>query len=148
MKFVIANIGLLFLALGQVSYADARPPIQEHITFQYYLNLSQATEFYEKALQMTIVKDTPWYKIFQVTPHSYLGIVDISKKPKDLPFIKKESLFSWVVSLDGVQKMFNFLKARNIPLPQDPVLDEESGVKGFKFQDPEGYPIEVFAWIR
>lgn len=140
-------LGLLILLLSSLVNAGERPEMSEHITFQYYSDLARATQYYSKGLGFKIVRDTEWYKVLQITPSSFLGLVDIAKKPFKLTHEKNESLLSLVVKGKEVQEMYDYIQTNGIEVPAELVLDKESGVQAFMIKDPEGYKIEIFSWL-
>jgi lactoylglutathione lyase len=112
---------------------------QANLVFFYYKDLAAAAAFYENVLGLTLSVDQGWCKIFQITPQSFVGLVDGENgthKPNDT----KPVILSFVS--DQVDDWYAHLKAHNVTIFKELKSHESIGVRGFMALDPEGYTLE------
>ncbi len=113
--------------------------VQANIVFLYYKDVPRAQRFYEEILGLRLAVDQGFAKIYQVSPTSFVGLVDEAQglhrvsdaKPVTLSFVTREidAWYDWLVS-KGV-------KVRG------PVRDAtRHPTRGFVAYDPEGYFLE------
>lgn len=125
----------------------AHPQIGSHVVFQYYKDLAAAERFYGGTLGLRKTFDKEWVKIFEITPHSYVGLVDgtrgYHKAPQTTPAvmlsIETSDLEGWYAKLK--EGNATFLKelgkaSGNTDSPVDSILAK----------DPGGYTVEMFRW--
>ena len=110
-----------------------------NIIFTYYRDLAGAADFYARVLGLELVMDHGYAKVFQLTPHSFIGLVDSEKgtfKASDT----KPVIIATVT--DDVEQWYERLVASGVtilkPIKDNPVL----GLRGFAALDPEGYVLE------
>ena len=109
------------------------------IIFTYYRDLARAADFYAQVLGLELVMDHGYAKVFQLTPHSFIGLVDGEKgtfKSSDT----KPVIIATVT--EDVEKWYDHLIASGVtilkPIKDNPTL----GLRGFAALDPEGYVLE------
>lgn len=125
--------------------AQERPPIAAgQVTFLYYNDLAQAGEFYGDVLGLELEVDLGWVKIYQLSPSSSVGLVNASGG-SHRPSSDKPVMVSMVVDVDA---WYQYLKAKGVDVGDAPNTDGNAPVKAFSFEDPEGYSLEVFAWMN
>jgi predicted enzyme related to lactoylglutathione lyase len=113
--------------------------IGANIIFTYYRDLARAADFYARVMGLELVMDHGFAKVFQLTPHSFIGLVDSEKgtfKASD----SKPVIIATVT--DDVEQWHDHLVASGAtilkPIKDNPVL----GLRGFAALDPEGYVLE------
>lgn len=119
------------------------------ITFFYYDELAEATNFYAQTLGLRVTMDEDWVKIFEIIPGSSVGLV---KKGYGLhePAADKPVMLS-IVTPD-VDTWYERLQEFNVsmvkPLPPVDVQKspDSAPVRGFIVEDPGGYTVEFFSW--
>ena len=57
-------------------------------------------------------------------------------------------MVSMVVQQNEVDTWWNYLKAKGVDVGDSPSAEGDAGVLAFGFKDPEGYSLEVFAWLN
>ena len=78
---------------------------------------------------------------------SSVGLVN-AKDGVHRPSADKPVMFSMVVAEEQVDAWWRYLKSRDVDVGDEPVAgDGEAPIKAFAFEDPEGYTLEVFAWL-
>lgn len=125
----------------------SRPPVAGQVTFLYYEDLDAAARFYGETLGLPKTLDLDWVKMFELSTTSKVGLVNATggtHRPSD----NKPVMVSLVVEApEQVDAWHAFLRSRGVEPTSDPHDSERSGVRAFGFTDPEGYTLEVFAWL-
>lgn len=113
------------------------------ITFIYYKDLTAPSKFYEEIFGFELEIDQGWAKIYRVSESSYLGIVD-EKRGHCNWEPKKSALITLVTeTVDEVDEWYDKLKRHGVKLLSEPRTHKDIGVRGFFFEDPAGYAIEI-----
>lgn len=133
-------------AAGAAQEAPPRPAelgVNANIVFLYYRDIPAAQRFYEDVLGLQLTVDQGYSKIYQVSPTSFVGLVDESQglhraseaKPVTLSFVT-----------DQVDAWYAYLVARGVRM-RAPLRDgTRQPTRGFVAIDPEGYFLE-FEWF-
>jgi catechol 2,3-dioxygenase-like lactoylglutathione lyase family enzyme len=137
---------LLALAIGATRLSAqapaGRPPalgVQANIVFLYYKDIPRAQRFYEDIIGLRLTVDQGFAKIYQISPTSFVGLVDEAQglhrasetKPVTLSFVTQE-----------IDAWYAHLEARGVKL-RGPVRDAtRHPTRGFVAYDPEGYFLE------
>lgn len=124
---------------------EATMKIEYPIFFFYYKDLEKALDFYRRVFNFTLEIDQGWCKILKINESAYLGLVD--ERKGSLKWVKdKGALLTLVV--DDVEAWHEDLSKKGIPGLTPIFTNEEIGVKGFFFEDPEGYKIEIQKFLK
>ncbi|NHJ86920.1 MAG: VOC family protein [Asgard group archaeon] len=116
---------------------------QSQISFLYYKNLEQASEFYERIFNFEKEIDQGWAKVYKTSQGAYLGLVD-EKKGFFNWQDKKTIMITFVTSTaEQVDEWYENLKKHNVKFISTPKNIDEIDIRAFLFQDPEGYVIEI-----
>ena len=140
-------IGLIFNAMVLTStFASdhTNPSIAGGIPFFYYKDLQAAADWYKNKLGLKPLTEESWVAIFELTPTSFLGLVNASggtlrptANKGALLSIETAELEAWWEKLKDVEGI-------------DMIHGIEDGAGGmieeFRINDPEGYIIEFFRW--
>lgn len=138
---------VLTLQLGVAPHAHAqtatpaRPAggLQANITWLYYRDLPRAMRFYEDVMGLTLTVDQGWAKVYQVSPTSFVGLVDETRgmhrasdtKPVAVAFVTPE-----------VDQWHRWLTSRGVTVKGDAKDSANLPIRGFVALDPEGYTLE------
>lgn len=145
---MLRYFAVLTLALGAAaSSADDRPPVSGQVTFLYYNDLAAADHFYGAVLGLEKTFDLDWVKIYQLSPTSSVGLVNATKGAHE-PSADKPVMVSMVVPEKDVDGWWRYLKDKGIDVGDGPGIGGDGSIKAFGFEDPEGYTLEVFAWLE
>jgi predicted enzyme related to lactoylglutathione lyase len=125
--------------------APQAPPVSGQVTFLYYQDLDRAAEFYGETLGLKTTLGLDWVKIFQLSPSSSVGLVNATGGTHR-PSSDKPVMVSLVV--EDVDGWYEYVKSRGVEVPNPPKDSARTGVRSFGFKDPEGYTLEVFAWLK
>jgi lactoylglutathione lyase len=113
--------------------------VQANIVFLYYKDIPRAQRFYEDVIGLRLAVDQGFAKIYQISPTSFVGLVDESQglhrasdaKPVTLSFVTKE-----------IDAWYDYLVSKGVKL-RGPVRDAtRHPTRGFVAYDPEGYFLE------
>jgi predicted enzyme related to lactoylglutathione lyase len=123
-------------------------PVSANLTFFYYRDLPTAMNFYEGVLGLDLVIDQGFCKIYKITPHSFVGLVDGvsgTHKPHEI----KPVILSFVApDAATVDAWHTHLVAHGATIFRPLGTSEKIGVHGFMALDPEGYTLEFEAFVR
>lgn len=113
-----------------------------NITFIYYNDLAYGSVFVEKVLDLPLVMDQGFAKVYQVNKKSFLGIVKLSENK---PY-KGNTLFSLNTAnvrkeYERVSKLgvFNLTSIQHI---------EQIPLDSFFFKDKEGHDFEIQQFLK
>lgn len=110
------------------------------ITFTYYDDLDQATEFYQDKLKLPLVEDYSWAKIFKVAENAHIGLVN-AKEGSLKPSADKPVMLSIIV--DDADLWYQRLMENKVKVNHEPRECESPHIKCFLTWDTEGYTIEI-----
>ena len=110
------------------------------ISFLYFDDLKAAVDFFENVLELPLVCDQGWSKIFQVCPGSFLGAVDRSRGA--CKATTRDGVLTSFVILD-FDEMVTKLEKAGIEFLNPPHYSEALNIKSLMFVGPEGYKFEV-----
>jgi predicted enzyme related to lactoylglutathione lyase len=109
------------------------------IVFTYYHDLTRAADFYARILGLALVVDQGYAKIFRLTPHSFIGLVDSEKGT-----LKASETKSVIIATatGEVDQWYEHLQAQGVTIFKPLKQHDTIGVRGFMALDPEGYVLE------
>lgn len=120
------------------------PSIAGGVPFFYYDDLAEASDWYQNKLGLKKYADEGWVVIFELTPSSYIGLVNAtggSLRPIEekgaLLSIETEELEAWYARLKDVDGI-NMI--HGIEIGAQGLIEE------FRMSDPGGYVVEFFRW--
>ena len=114
--------------------------INSSITFLYYDDLQTAADFYQDIMGLKLIEDQQWAKIFQISPSSFMGVVDGKvgfHKAKE----NNAVLLTFVV--DNIREWYNYLQGKQVKIIREPKYDAETETEIFFCEDPGGYSFEI-----
>lgn len=125
-------------------YSDS-PNIQANLVFLYYKDLNRAQDFYQNILGLNLAADYGFAKLFQISPTSFIGLVDEqegahkSTDPKTvtLAFVTEE-----------VDEWYNYLLDRGVKIRGPVGNATRHPTRGFVAYDPEGYFLEFETFLE
>ncbi len=138
---LVVGIGLAAQGGGKEG-PRSRPPglgVQANVIFLYYKDIPAAQRFYEDIIGLTLAVDQGFAKIYQVSPTSFIGLVDETQglhrasdaKPVTVSFVTEQ-----------VDEWHAYLVSRGVRM-RGPVGDaSRHPTRGFVAYDPEGYFLE------
>lgn len=141
-------LGVLTLTMtAWASFAQQRPPAATgQVTFLYFNDLAKADAFYGETLGLEKEFDLEWVKIYKLSPSSSVGLVNATGGAHE-PSADKPVMVSMVVEENDVDAWWSYLEAKGVDVGESPGAEGDGAVRAFGFKDPEGYSLEVFAWV-
>jgi len=144
---MLRTMALISLVSGALAVSAAeRPPVKGQVTFLYYADLERADAFYGETLGLDKEFDLTWVKIYKLSETSSVGLVNATGGAHR-PSSDKPVMVSLVVDENQVETWWSYLKAQGVDVGDPPKTGADGAVKAFGFKDPEGYSLEVFAWL-
>jgi len=114
-----------------------RPEITGQVTFIYTEELGSTSAFYRDILELEMVVDQGCCHIYQTGPSSFIGVCEISERPKN-----PVGVMLTVVTPE-VDRFYAHLLAKGITFERPPTLSERFNVYSCLFKGPDGYSIEI-----
>lgn len=110
------------------------------ISFLYFDDLVAASYFFENTLELDLVCDQGWSKIYRVCSGAYIGAVDRSRGACDAT--TRDCVLTSLVVKDH-EEMVKRLERAGIEFTYKPHYSESLQIKSLMFMGPEGYMFEV-----
>lgn len=161
MKSVLATFILttsLAAGLGTVTAAAspeaaptaAHPAIEGHVVMLYYQDVESAARFYEDTVGLKKTFDQGWVKFYQITPYSFVGLVDGTRGYHKAPAPGTSVPVMLSMQTSDLEGWYQRLKARQANFIKELNLENGSGkpspVNSILVKDPGGYTVEWFRW--
>jgi len=141
--WVAAAMGLLAMSALRATPASV-PSIDSGVPFFYYQDIATAADWYENKLGLKKFADEGWVVIFELTPTSYIGLVNATdgtlhpiEEKGALLSIETEELEAWYERLRDVEGI-NMLHGIEV--------GGHGLIEAFSMTDPGGYIVEFFRW--
>ena len=112
------------------------------ITFLYYKDFSYGVDFLEDVLELELVMDQGFARVYQVNQKSFLGIVQ-EKDASDVPG-------STLVSLNTNQVEEEYQRVRKLEVYKLSTIKhfKQIPLKSFFFDDLEGHKFEIQQFLK
>jgi hypothetical protein len=112
------------------------------ITFLYYEDFTYAAKFFEDVLQLELVMNQDFARVYLVNEKAYLGIV----KKRDKVEGPGNTLFSMTTeNVEDEYKRISQLEVFNLT---DILYFESIPLKSFFFEDKEGHKFEIQQFLK
>ena len=140
---IVVVLAPIRAAAQQAAPRPAGLGVQANIVFLYYRDIPAAQRFYEDVIGLRLTVDQGYSKIYQISPTSFVGLVDETQglhrasdaKPVTLSFVTEQ-----------VDAWYEYLVERGVRM-RAPLRDgTRQPTRGFVAIDPEGYLLE-FEWF-
>lgn len=126
--------------------AKAQPQVTAGVPFFYYQDLPKAADWYENKLGLRKVTDRGWVVIFEITPSSYIGLVNATGGTFR-PAEHKAAMLS--IETQDVDAWWNHLKdVKGINITQGIEIGAHGMIREFRMVDPGGYVVEFYSWNK
>lgn len=139
------------MALGALGAAVRVPKrstpalgVQANLVFLYYKDVPAAQRFYEDVIGLTLTVDQGFAKIYQVSPSSFIGLVDEAQGMHRASETKAVTV-SFIT--DDVDKWYEHFKAKGVKLRGPIGNATRHPTRGFVAYDPEGYYLEFETFL-
>lgn len=128
--------------------ASGLPPFTGQVTFLYFNDVDKAAAFYGGTLGLRKTFDAGWVRIFAISPSSSVALVDAAKGAHRASEDKPVTLAIVVADRKDVDRWYEHLKSQKVSIHMPPFDAPSVNVREFRFTDPEGYSLEIFAWLE
>ncbi|GEM_PF-1396594 len=142
LKAQILLIGLMTLVASCVHKKVKDMNYSSAITFLYYEDFSYGIDFIENVLQLNLVMDQGFARVYEVNEKAFLGIVQ--KRDDDVD--SGSTLFSLTTNdVESEYKRVKQLKVHNLTEMKH---FEMIPLKSFFFDDKEGHKFEIQQFLK
>ena len=119
--------------------------LQANLVFFYYKDIPAAQEFYENVLGLELVVEQEFTKIYQVSPTSFVGLVD-EKRGLHRASESKAVTLSFIT--EQIDEWYQYLLRKGVKMHR-PLHDATAHpTRGFVACDPEGYFLEFERFLE
>lgn len=119
--------------------------IQANLVFFYYPDLEEAETFYGSLLGFEKVLDYGFARIFQISPSTFIGLVDETKGMHD-PSEPKSVTLSFVTN--EIDQWYRYLTECDVPMHRPLNDSSRIPIQGFVALDPGGYFLEFERFLE
>jgi predicted enzyme related to lactoylglutathione lyase len=119
--------------------------LSAQITFLYFEDLKQPSQFFERTLGLKLIDDQGFAKIYQISGGAFIGIVDEAKGHCSRP--SEENVLITLVT-DDVDQWYQRLTDAGIAVEAPPKIQEQANVHCFFFKGPGGYVFEIQRFLN
>ena len=149
-RCLIAGIigGLVMTTSAQAQPSPRGRPaalgVQANIVFLYYKDIPAAQRFYEDVIGLTLAVDQGFAKIYQVSPTSFIGLVDETQGLHRASETKAVTVSFVTEQIDG---WYEYLVAKGVKMRGPVGNATRHPTRGFVAYDPEGYFLEFETFL-
>ncbi|AIO18559.1 Glyoxalase-like domain protein [Candidatus Izimaplasma bacterium HR1] len=115
------------------------------ITFLYYKDFQKAKMVYEDILELELVMDQGFAKVYKINDNAFVGCVKKHEGSIDSTN-RGGALIS--LTVDDVEDLYNQFKGYDLPYISELSIIERIPLKSFFFKDFEGYDFEIQEFIK
>ena len=138
----ILVVGLIILTAGCAEEKQSDMKYSSAITFLYYEDFSYGTNFIENVLQLELVMDQGFARVYEVNQKAFLGIVE----KRDGNLVSGSTLFSLTTAdVESELRRVEQLEVQNLTELEH---FESIPLKSFFFDDIEGHKFEIQQFLK
>lgn len=133
-------------SMSTPSKGAAAPQVSGQVTFFYYKDLAEPRRFYGELLGVKPYYEKDWVSLFRTASGATIGLVKTgadstaaSRRAAVMLSIVTEDVAAWYARLQGNSR-FHILKG--------PYDHPQVPIRAIEMEDPGGYPVEVFQWLK
>ena len=119
--------------------------VRAQITFLYYDDLEPIDEFYREVMQLELVEDQGWAKIYSVSGNAFGGIVC---GPRGFHKAQEKNAVLITLVVDDVFGWYDYLKDKGVKLLTEVKEVKEIQIRAFFMEDPGGYSVEIQQFLN
>lgn len=124
----------------QSSYPQGLLDVWGQISFLYFDDLPAACRFFGETLELPLVCDQGWSKIYRTSAGAYVGAVDRSRGA--CKATTRDGVLTSLV-VQNADEMYARLIDKGIEFERPPKYSEALKIRSMMFMGPEGYKFEV-----
>lgn len=115
--------------------------ISSNVTFLYYEDYDKAITFFEEVLNLKLIMDQHFARVYEVTKSSFLGMVK-----KETRIQTNDTLYSFTV--DDVDLYFKLYSSKDVHYLSKMNHFKDIPLKSFFFEDFEGHKFEIQEFLK
>lgn len=121
------------------------PRIQQQVTFLYTSDLDRTAAFYEGIMGLPLVLDQGACRIYRAAGEAFLGFC---RRTAAIAAERAGAVLTLVVvDRDSVDTWADYLTGLGMTIERGPLLNETFNIYHLFVRDPEGYLVEVQAFL-
>jgi hypothetical protein len=153
MKNMMTCLILMLLVFSANGSSDSKkktmtnPDIAESYVMLYYKTLEAPRNFYANILGLEASYEDDWVSLYRITETSFVGLV----KEGEAGYHKVQESNAVMLSLvvDDVDAWYKKITAYpDVALLKEIYNNENAPIRAFLVEDPGGYSLEVFQWVK
>jgi catechol 2,3-dioxygenase-like lactoylglutathione lyase family enzyme len=126
-------------AQGAPAGRPAALGVQANIVWLYYKDVPRAQRFYQDTLGLALVVDQGFAKVYQVSPTSFVGLVD---EAQGLHRASETKAVTVSFVTEQIDEWYAYLQAKGVTIRNPLANATRHPTRGFVALDPEGYFLE------
>jgi predicted enzyme related to lactoylglutathione lyase len=113
--------------------------VQANIVWLYYKDVPAAQRFYEDVLGLQLMVDQGFAKVYQVSPTSFVGLVD---EAQGLHRASETKAVTVSFVTEQIDEWYQYFQQRGVKIRNPLASSARHPTRGFVALDPEGYFLE------
>jgi len=153
MKKIMVCLAMMLMVLGVNASSDNKEKtmnksdIAESYVMLYYKSLDAPRNFYANILGLEASYEDDWVSLYRITENSFVGTV----KEGQAAYHKVQESSAVMLSLvvDDVDAWYKKIIAHpDVLILKEIYNNENAPIRAFLVEDPGGYSLEVFQWVK
>ena len=153
MKNMMTCLMLMLLVFSANASSDskektmAKSDVAESYVMLYYKTLEAPRNFYANILGLEASYEDDWVSLYRITKNSFVGTV----KEGQAAYHKVQESSAVMLSLvvDDVDAWYKKITAHpDVAILKEIYNNENAPIRAFLVEDPGGYSLEVFQWVK
>jgi predicted enzyme related to lactoylglutathione lyase len=153
MKKIMVCLAMMLMVLGVNASSDNKEKtmnksdIAESYVMLYYKSLDAPRNFYANILGLEASYEDDWVSLYRITENSFVGTV----KEGEAAYHKVQNNNAVMLSLvvDDVDAWYKKITAHpEVLILKEIYNNENAPIRAFLVEDPGGYSLEVFQWVK
>lgn len=153
MKYLL--IGIIIILAFSSSYAssdnDKKMTVNSRITesyvMLYYKTLEAPRNFYGKTLGLEATFEDEWVTLYRITSGSSVGVV--KEGGTAYHSVRENNAVMLSLVVDNVDSWYEKIKTnQNLVMLKEIYNHESAPIRAFLVEDPGGYTVEIFQWVK
>ena len=142
--FLAGLVVSVLVSMTAVAADEGHPSIAGGVPFFYYDDFQAAVDWYKNVLGLKPLTEEDWVAIFELTPDSYIGLVNATGGALR-PIEEKGALLS--IDTAELEAWWDKVKdAPGIEIKNGIITGADGMIEQFSLYDPGGYIVEFFRW--
>lgn len=142
--FLAGLVVSVLVSITAIAADEGHPSIAGGVPFFYYDDFTAAVDWYKNVLGLEPLTDEDWVAILELTPGSYIGLVNATGGTLN-PTDDKGALIS--IDTAELEAWWDKVKdVEGIEIKNGIITGGDGMIDQFSLYDPGGYIVEFFRW--